>query len=1081
MSDNKIRASNGRFLCRLFLIICVFLISEAFGLENNNNNNNNDDIDINNNEKKTTKKVSASLDVSKEKSSENAWTQSLGEGEDLVVRAKLENAEQYKGRVYLKYVLGTSTGSSSRDEKFEKMRDDGQWPDLKANDGIYSIAVNVKNELGARNGDVVLFRAEAWLEDSSSQAPLRSPKENGDSSSKSETSLSQYPYYAAIVVDPNLKKETALPILHVLRANENDMKTDKGTVAKVFFDGRFYENVKIRRRGSGRDEVNVGVDLPPKDWPKHKFKFDFKGRQFKWNEKEPAVEEFNLNSHWQEPGEETFMRLHLANAIMSIAEVPAPQVFHLQMQVNGKYYGLFSFVEHIDETFLKRRNMWDEKNALYKAVSWKYSNLRAPNLSYSSCQWATPDWPRRWVDRDGYCPEIWRKSYPDNSKTVDDLWDFTMDIKRAKGFATSGNPSQQIYAEKILFRILDVPAVINEMAAQTILLNNDRCAKNYYVFFDSKTKRWSRLPWDLEDALPADSRYGVELCPSRDCSPKSTRYCVLSCEKFNSPLYCDSEHPQDIFISEREEQEAKSTFNELVNVILKTERTRRMYFARLRTLMNDILGSNFIESYVAKTLKNIRNDAKRDAKKWNIPGSIDQGVLQLLTQSVKLRREQLFETYSDMIPKTIPEQTILENVSVKFVSAKSGGGWIQTHNVFKSAVDISGYSISCADKKVYTFLAGTVLDSNQSIYIVADESKFIEEKQAGATEAYFFVQHGGDKFLKRLSENECSQSDLVRIVPRSVPKELKTTSPLSTDEQSCSEPEFGSWGEWGECCRDDKCNVYCDEPNAARSRTRELNFNKFVDALLDKDFGNAKKLCYPSLLANREIDKQCGSKKCGDYQEPYTCAPALEFVKNSPRLVLFGVGTTENWDSGYSWGIKEKQSLKKGLDGREDTGGSVKVALYGEGGFALGKKFFNSETFLSTFEKVNVMNVFVGRERYPQPIPSKNLQLSIEIYMWREGGVFSNSDSSIIFFSDARFNSNADEEKNKGWDSGCFEKTTANFKNDFRNRNGESFADFLSNKKKDLLSADTITVKVSVRNVSKKSPLVFYIGSISFN
>ena len=101
--------------------------------------------------------------------------------------------------------------------------------------------------------------------------------------------------------------------------------------------------------------------------------------------------------------------------------------------------------------------------------------------------------------------------------------------------------------------------------------------------------------------------------------------------------------------------------------------------------------------------------------------------------------------------------------------------------------------------------------------------------------------------------------------------------------------------------------------------------------------------------------------------------------------------------------------------------------------------------------------------------------------MWREGGVFSNSDSSIIFFSDARFNSNADEEKNKGWDSGCFEKTTANFKNDFRNRNGESFADFLSNKKKDLLSADTITVKVSVRNVSKKSPLVFYIGSISFN
>ena len=91
-----------------------------------------------------------------------------------------------------------------------------------------------------------------------------------------------------------------------------------------------------------------------------------------------------------------------------------------------------------------------------------------------------------------------------------------------------------------------------------------------------------------------------------------------------------------------------------------------MYFARLRTLMNDILGTNFIERYVAKILKKIRQDALRDSVKWKVGGirSIDQGVLQLLSQSVKLRREQLFKTYSNMIPKTVAEREILKNVKV---------------------------------------------------------------------------------------------------------------------------------------------------------------------------------------------------------------------------------------------------------------------------------------------------------------------------------------------------------------------------------------------------------------------------------
>ena len=134
-------------------------------------------------------------------------------------------------------------------------------------------------------------------------------------------------------------------------------------------------------------------------------------------------------------GRRDLQRLNEANAIMDAAKVPAPTTFHVHVQVNGKYYGLFSFVEQIDKSFLKRRKMWDKQNSLYKAVNWKYSNLRAPNPSLSKCSWATPDWPRRWSEQDRYCPQIWRKSYPEKSKTVDDLWDFTTNIARAKKYA----------------------------------------------------------------------------------------------------------------------------------------------------------------------------------------------------------------------------------------------------------------------------------------------------------------------------------------------------------------------------------------------------------------------------------------------------------------------------------------------------------------------------------------------------------------------------------------------------------------------------------------------------------------------
>jgi hypothetical protein len=84
------------------------------------------------------------------------------------------------------------------------------------------------------------------------------------------------------------------------------MCRDVPTPAAVLFRDRFYDNVFVRRRGSGRGEETHTVQS--KDWPKRKFKFDFKGEVFHYQDGQLPVEEFSLQSHYQEPGEETYMR-----------------------------------------------------------------------------------------------------------------------------------------------------------------------------------------------------------------------------------------------------------------------------------------------------------------------------------------------------------------------------------------------------------------------------------------------------------------------------------------------------------------------------------------------------------------------------------------------------------------------------------------------------------------------------------------------------------------------------------------------------------------------------------------------------
>lgn len=103
------------------------------------------------------------------------------------------------------------------------------------------------------------------------------------------------------------------------------------------------------------------------------------------------------------------------------------------------------------------------------------------------------------------------------------------------GLSGGGAPFGIGTRSQFLFDFLNLPAIVNEMAAQTLLLNQDRCTKNWFMLLDSTRGEWSRIPWDMEGALGISNSLGG--LPASD-------YCILACEQWNSPLYCDSEHPQ---------------------------------------------------------------------------------------------------------------------------------------------------------------------------------------------------------------------------------------------------------------------------------------------------------------------------------------------------------------------------------------------------------------------------------------------------------------------------------------------------------------------------------------------------------
>ena len=152
--------------------------------------------------------------------------------QDLVIEAQVaENAGNGLDRVDLHYRVNFDS------ELTLQMFDNGLGGDAVAGDGIFTATIS--SGLYAA-GDMVRWYVSA--EDSGgllSRAPIVLDTDGQDRDPE---------YFGTVVADPTIV--SSLPVFQWFVQNPSAAQTTSGTRASVYLDGRFYDNVFVRRRGA---------------------------------------------------------------------------------------------------------------------------------------------------------------------------------------------------------------------------------------------------------------------------------------------------------------------------------------------------------------------------------------------------------------------------------------------------------------------------------------------------------------------------------------------------------------------------------------------------------------------------------------------------------------------------------------------------------------------------------------------------------------------------------------------------------------------------------------------------------------
>lgn len=466
-------------------------------------------------------------------------------------------------------------------------------------------------------------------------------------------------YVGLFIPDPSLTSQ--LPIFHWYMdpadyADSIAHKfTDQLEPAVLIYDGVVYDNVMVRVRGQ-----------TSRSWPKNHWRFEMpQGHDFF----APGlialpVDQFSFQCNYSD---KSYVREILSYETFRDAGAPYNQIFHVRLHQNGLFYGLYNFLEAPDSDYLDRNGLSTE-GAWYKADD--------------DCRFRTL----------ANLPSEYQK---ENRKLegYNDLFDLLSGINLLTGQAR----------RDFIFDNVDLPGMINYMAAQIIVHNNDQPAKNYFLFRDTEgTTRWFMQTWDMDLTFGRNFGAGGGVLSdgiwADDDAPRLDNPLVSP----SHPLFGDTNH-----------RKWDDLWNRMIDALHADPQIREMFHRRLRTLMDQQLAGTRYEDRIDELTALMATEAALDVTRWGQYGvaqSLATAIGILKNDYLAVRRVHLFNTHR--VPGGIPEAqslhpTVVINELMYNPTSSQDDEFLELYNPSTTeSVDLSGWRI---DGLALTIPPGTVI------------------------------------------------------------------------------------------------------------------------------------------------------------------------------------------------------------------------------------------------------------------------------------------------------------------------------------------------------------------------------------
>ena len=451
-------------------------------------------------------------------------------------------------------------------------------------------------------------------------------------------------YLGYTIADPSVVTDMPLFEWFMDPADWDDLITNHRTddilfPAVLVYDGNVYDNIGLRLRGGNRS----------RQWPKPNFKIEFpSGHDF--TEADllvTPVDEFNLQAEYKDRSRG---RAHLSWRVMEEAGFPMVQSVPVRLQQNGEFFGIYRINEAYDGD-------WRTREGYNTGAFWKADGAAWEN-------------PIKNMDK--------KTREAEGNQEILDFRNVLI-----------GTPNQN--KADFLWANVDVPALVNYMAATSLIRHFDQHGHNFYVYYDKGgSNRWSMLPWDFDQTWkPSSARCG------------------------DTPMY-----------------DPGCTTNAFTDAMLEVPEFRDMHYRRLRTMIDEMLAEFRYEDYYGDLITLIGNDAGLEHARW---GGTDLLSPNELPDDIAVRRSVLDNGIAaGIIPGAqSPNPQIIIN-EIHYNPVDDGNEFIELYNPSPTeAIDLSGWTI---DASSLTIKPGTVLLPQS--YVVFVES-----------DAVFSATHGGRIFV----------------------------------------------------------------------------------------------------------------------------------------------------------------------------------------------------------------------------------------------------------------------------------------------------------------------------------------------